>query len=67
MSLDTRITRASNAPLQVFDHAYDLIVGLAAGQARGQVAVDGLGLQEQPPGGAFVAVTFQRNALGDVG
>ena len=52
--------------LQVFDDADDLVVGLAAGQAGRQRAVDGFGLQEQLAFGRLVAVAGERYALGDV-
>ena len=52
--------------LQVLDHADDLVVGLAGGKPRRQLAVDRLGLQEQPAGRLLVAGVVERDALGDV-
>ena len=48
--------------LQVHHHADDLVVGLAYGQVGGQVSADGLGLQEQVPGGG-VALTSRSIGL----
>ena len=68
MSLDTRITwRRGSGLLQMAHHGEDLVVGLAAGQRRGQLAVDGLGLQEQAAARLLVALDGQRDALVDVG
>ena len=53
--------------LQMADHGEDLVVGLAAGQRRGQLAVDRLGLQEQAAGRLLVALRRQRDAIVDVG
>src|SRR5258706_1134442 len=48
--------------LQEFHDADDLIVGLAAGEPRRQVARDGLGLQEQAPRRIAAIVRAQLDA-----
>ncbi len=52
--------------LQVFHHADDLVVGLAAREPRRQLAADRLGLQEQPSRCVAAVVRAQLDAAFDV-
>ena len=52
--------------LEVLDHAYDLVVGLAGGQPCREFAVDRFGLQEQASGRLLGAGVFQRNTGGNI-